>query len=858
MASVTKFFSGPSPSIVASRISLKETVCKRCRCMSLCPALHEAAVKVASSDHFTYPFNSLMDHLPYPEDAVYPRIQVPYLATEAVAVYHGDNFVDFPVQAGWGEGDGDWFDCEPSLAAARAQSWLFFGLLREVVGPTFSEASFIARDGEHNDFVSTKTRLPLLLRKRFRAKEPLLRMMYEGPCHFILLLIITLGTILFIAELRHRISGAAKKLRWKYRIAMIKAEDEVRSIEAAFPDCDDVHLVCLSIRALLWSLRNAVASRDFTIVKRSSLELSSSPYLKHLLIERGMCPHHLATIDERSSVVTLHYLAGLARPIGPHRHCTSQFCSANILDPSEYKTKHVDDDCDCSFIEPDTAEIRRAINVGDVPVVRASLRETTIHIDTQRAAFDVPYVAISHVWSGGLGNQWTSSLPVCQLRRIYHLLRVLTRPPTGVRRSKWYEIFKSGRSRSEKDAEQCADLFPAMESCVFWMDTLCLPKQRPQRDLAIGQMTRVYAGAQQVVVLDKGLQKMGVEKQEEEILANLVSSAWMSRCWTFQEGRMAQKLLINVAHSLRDPFVIYDQVATQAATFGPGKETWSDTFQFRRELASGLYRMRPFKDERIRSRAFEDFVDVWNELVSRTTSWPEDEIKILSLMLDLSVNEIESIPGDDMRLKAVFRSQGDLPISFLFVETASSCGSNDELWVPTNLTAVIDIRPGSMRKTMDIGTGEPGFILDLASDRSVIMRSTLRLSGHFLDVWMGEDGTERQDYTITLTFPEAASNESRVTTSLNDLYLLHKPGVPSRGLFGCSGRGCRFKIIKEDSTYMLVAYDCSFSYAPKLVAETRDAIESVGAISQQMERVVGRIDIRLRCGTLQSGYIILV
>jgi len=57
---------------------------------------------------------------------------------------------------------------------------------------------------------------------------------------------------------------------------------------------------------------------------------------------------------------------------------------------------------------------------------------------------------------------------------------------------------------------------------------------------------------------------------------------------------------------------------------------------------------------------------------------------------------------------------------------------------------------------------------------------------------------------------------------------------------------------------MVVAYDCSFSYASKLVAETRDAIESVGAISQQMERVVGRIDIRLRCGTLQSGYIILV
>ena len=100
-------------------------------------------------------------------------------------------------------------------------------------------------------------------------------------------------------------------------------------------------------------------------------------------------------------------------------------------------------------------------------------------------------------------------------------------------------MVKMGRSRSEKDAEQGADLPLTTESCVFWMDTLCPPKQRPQRDISIGQMARIYAEAQQVVVLDKGLQKMGVETQEEEILANQVSSSWMSRCWTFQEGRLA-------------------------------------------------------------------------------------------------------------------------------------------------------------------------------------------------------------------------------------------------------------------------------------------------------------------------------
>ena len=770
-----------------------------------------------------------MDHLPYPDDAVYPRIRIPYLATRAVTVYHGDNFVDFPVQAGWKEGERDWFHCEPSAAAARAQSWLFFGLLREVLGPTFSEASLIASDDEYKQFVSMKNVLPSLLGKRFRSRA-----------------------VLYKAVLYYRAFGTRKMLRSKYRIAMIKAEDEVRRIEAAFSNCDDIHLVCLSIRALLWSLRNAVVDQDFTIMKRSVLELSSSPYLKHLLIERGICPHYLATIEERSSVVLLHYLAGLYRPVGLHRDCTNQSCCANILDPSKYKTKHVDDDCECDPIEPNIAEVLRTIDVGEVPVIRVSLEGSAVHIDTQRAAFDSPYVAISHVWSGGLGNQRASSLPACQLRRIYHLLRPLVRPLKSVSTTKWRERVKLGRSDSEKDAEHGGDLPLVTGSCAFWMDTLCLPKQMPQRNLAINQMTRIYAEAQQVVVLDHDMQKVGIDRQEEEILANLVSSAWMSRCWTFQEGRLAQQLLINIDHFLRDPFPVYDQVAKEAASWS-AMGNWSDTLQLRRELASGLYRLRPMKDDRIRSKDFEDFADIWNEVVSRTTSRPEDKIKILAPMLDLSINELESIFGDDIRLKAVFRSQEELPISFLFTETLSNRGSNDEIWLPENLTTAIDIRPGTMWKTKDVGTGEPGLILDLTPDRCVLLKSMSCLSGHFQNVWIRKDDGEQQSYTFSLTIPEAVlpqvlSNDSRATISAGHLYLIHKSGPLGIESSSHSGLGCRFNIIQEGRTYMAVTYDCSFSYTAKLATQITDATGCVGLQSQQLKPIVRKIEVRLRCG----------
>ena len=250
--------------------------------------------------------------------------------------------------------------------------------------------------------------------------------------------------------------------------------------------------------------------------------------------------------------------------------------------------------------------------------------------------------------------------------------------------------------------------------------------------------------------------------------------------------------------------------------------------------------MRALKDERIRSTDFHIFVDIWNELVSRTTSWPEDVLKILTMMLDLSVDEVKSISGEDIRLKAVLGSQEDLPISFLFIETESSRGSNDELWMPTNLTKTIDIRLGSMWKTMDIGTGEPGFILDLTSDSLVLLKSTL---SRFPDIWMSEDGDgQRQAHPISLTLPEAvlleaASNESGASTSTSDLYLFHMPDPLVKGLSGYSGRGCRFKIVKEESTYMAVAYDCSFSYTLGFVAEMMDVTERNDALSQQIERI---------------------
>lgn len=799
-----------------------------------------------------------MDHLPYPDNAAYPLIQIPYLVNEDVARYEGGGFEGFPQEAGWMEGEGTWFDCEPCTAAARAQAWLYLGLLKEIMGCEIYQASFVTSNQQHGLVLSTKRGLPPLLRRRFRSKEPLVQLMYMAPHFFILLVIISMGTLLLKAEMRQRISGTRKKQHSNINRALVTAERELRSLETTFPYCSDVLLVCLSIRALVWSIRNASAHQDPTVLKRSYMEMSSSPFLERTLIERGMCPHYLAIINERSSVATLHFLSGLDRPVLQHQDCTSGSCTANILDPSTYVTVHVEKDCNCDFIGPDTTEIFKAIDEGDIPVICLSLHEDTVLIKTQRSGFDNPYMAISHVWSGGLGNQNSSSLPICQLRHIYSLITSLAPPEHS--KGKWYHGLM-GRLNARRDLEKATEPSTS-KPCVLWMDTLCLPKQRPQRNQAISQMSRIYAEAQYVVVLDKSLQKISSGASDEEILANLVSSPWMSRCWTFQEGRLAQKLLMNVQHSLMDPFVVYNQVATMVASFrfGFGFYKWSNRLQLRREMSSLLYRLRPLKDEAYHSTDFEDFVHMWNELASRTTSWQEDRINIFTLMLDLNVNEIQSILGTGERLKAILRTQDYLPISFLFNETSIDHLCNEDHWIPENLFSKVQKRDGCMFKTKDIGTGEAGFMLELDSDVLALVKPSSTWQGRYLRLWKSDDGNRQRAHILNITFPSSTSDEPashgwKASANTNYVYFLRNHRPLRDELSTLAARGCRFHILKERPSYIALAYDCSFTYTWEKAEDVTSASNRISAFPRQLQCSDRIPSVNLRCGRSDPKYL---
>ena len=103
----------------------------------------------------------------------------------------------------------------------------------------------------------------------------------------------------------------------------------------------------------------------------------------------------------------------------------------------------------------------------------------------------------------GLGNASRNSIYSCQLGRIQHYVNNLFTNDDG--------------------------------PIPFWLDTICVPKERESRRQAILDMKDVYAGATKVLVLDKLLFTTPIETSVHEKLMRITASVWTTRLWTLHE-----------------------------------------------------------------------------------------------------------------------------------------------------------------------------------------------------------------------------------------------------------------------------------------------------------------------------------
>jgi len=320
-------------------------------------------------------------------------------------------------------------------------------------------------------------------------------------------------------------------------------------------------------------------------------------------------------------------------------------------------------------------EGKHIVKRGGITLVRLVYDHNDVpSLSIEEAHSGSRYIAISHVWSGGLGNPKGNALPLCQLRKL-------------------------AADLEDVNVELHRNIPPPMRksSGLFWMDTLCIPvhdeEDRPEpgqdlRRLAIGNMQATYVRAEAVMVIDPSLQKLDSQLPQSELYAYIYASAWMSRCWTFEEASMAAEVFVvlktrpyrldmgrrgrsqdtregDLSQQLKPTSlsdIIYDDLVCWIEELPlPGCNTTHDDPTF--------------------------FRYIYNTLVKRGASHETDRLTILSTMLSFRPLEVDRLPRDQ-RLTSIVASSEFLPSEILFMDHEPDRPSgHPRSWMPLQKTA---------------------------------------------------------------------------------------------------------------------------------------------------------------------------
>jgi hypothetical protein len=175
------------------------------------------------------------------------------------------------------------------------------------------------------------------------------------------------------------------------------------------------------------------------------------------------CPSEANRLSVKSDPSAICYISNL-EPLGKsksHSECSEYLCKFEIVDEKTYVTKHRRPCEDCPFLFIGEDSLRCVLEKGSIPLV-------TLETDGGDApnlrviewTAGMSYVAISHVWSDGLGNVHANELPFCQLIYLRGVVNEVIRGKTL--------------------------------STPFWIDTVCCPRfTKEPRNLAISAMRDV-------------------------------------------------------------------------------------------------------------------------------------------------------------------------------------------------------------------------------------------------------------------------------------------------------------------------------------------------------------------------------
>ncbi|MCJ1327321.1 hypothetical protein MMC10_003989 [Thelotrema lepadinum] len=426
-----------------------------------------------------------MDHVQLAEAATHEPLEVPDQCLDHYP--QGTPFQIYPSIKQWTRKApfGDDFEVERrplEEATSFLQNWLFFGLRTSLLGPAVPLEDFRRKTLEGKNVITT-SKLPEHVHALEERDQNLIDVQIE-----------------------HRRSNADQCLLTAHKVLSFVYGGTTIDMR-----------ILLSLSALgdyLTSIRNTLYNfhqpgnllyLTWNLGSPSSSGIFQTNFISERLLHDGWCKSQVRRIF-RMSPSGAYYISNLPRPDPErsHEECSMWQCGAYQMQWETYQTSHAQNGCDCSFVFADTRQLCSILADGKIPVIPT---DTPIEEGIPIAICEarrLKYVAISHVWSDGLGNPWHNALPQCQLRRICNSVK---------------------------------NLHQSDEPSFFWVDTICCPRESIEARLqAIALMGETYNGANKTLVLDNYLQSTPAASMSDfEKLARLFVSGWVTRLWTLQE-----------------------------------------------------------------------------------------------------------------------------------------------------------------------------------------------------------------------------------------------------------------------------------------------------------------------------------
>lgn len=407
-------------------------------------------------------------------------------------------FEDYPLQRGWSRNQvkslrlGSYKDTNPTDALAMIQSWLFFGLLESIFQQRFHSSQFLTTTGSrgHRSLNSAYFRL---FYQRWLLEFPDLAEEVKRS------LAVSVSRSLTISH------------EWALFLVVKLGP---RTLEYQTPPLSTALSATVLNAGLIIDLFNKVTPRDLDSAQfKLSLPVDIGHQIYERMGQRKWCPSDTRALIQKHGLSVAVYaslLESLDDSSVIHDKCDRKNCLAYNVDISTYQPKHQNIDCTCKMISPPVQDIYDCLQNGNFPLIDGSNflkegSEPTLLVTPHE--LDTEFVAFSHVWSDGLGSVTERGLPHCQLRFLSKVAQL------------------------------------ASGSTLFWIDSLCIPMDPTTRTCAIHQMSSTYSNASVTVVLDAVIRKCSIKRPLEEIVVRILSSTWMRRIWTLQEGLLAKNLI---------------------------------------------------------------------------------------------------------------------------------------------------------------------------------------------------------------------------------------------------------------------------------------------------------------------------